>query len=234
MKLHAVLLCRTEILGQVLLCSIMKKCKKPNFSSWFKIYVYYSPKTSNPGDKTGKSHFPTEFYPNQSWERHSHQDLKCGCHQRIPSYSTNEGTTLLSPSFRDRKYSLQLSKSSWNLSAHLFQITANYHSEDLIFIKAQFLFWHRANWLEVLRTVYADYRSFSKSVTVGAASLWTLVKISPHISNISKRFCIWCLALVRAWIWPFFVKIRGFSVENWGWTLWFDSGVVQSLEVVVG
>lgn len=45
---------------------------------------------------------------------------------------------------------------------------ANHHSEDLIFIKAQFLFWHRTNWLEVI-TVYTEYGSLSKSVMWGAA-----------------------------------------------------------------
>lgn len=199
-------------------------------------YYIYMPKNSYPGDKTGKSHFPIDIYPKQSWERLSHHDPKYGCHQRIPSHLQMRVLLwflLLSETGNTACRSQSQVKIVLPTSCRLKKKKnpANYHSEDLIFIKAQFLFWHRANWLEVLRIVYTDYWSLSKSVIVGAASLWMLVKISPHISNISKRFCIWCLTLMRVWIWPLIVKIRGFSVENCSWTLWFDSGMVQSLEV---
>lgn len=36
-------------------------------------------------------------------------------------------------------------------------IMLGHHSEYLIFMKSEFLLWHRTNWIAVTRTVYAEY-----------------------------------------------------------------------------
>jgi len=41
--------------------------------------------------------------------------------------------------------------------ADLKKKDVDHHSEDLIFIKAQFLCWHGDNWMEVIRNVYTEY-----------------------------------------------------------------------------
>lgn len=46
--------------------------------------------------------------------------------------------------------------------------SASHHSEYLIFMKSEFLLWHGTNWIEVKRTVYAEYYS-SKPVAAEAA-----------------------------------------------------------------
>lgn len=172
----------------------MQKCNKINFPNWFIIYTYYSPSNICPGDKTSKTYFSIEVYPKQSWGRSSHCDPKYDFHQWPPSYFYKLMYHFVPFFF----FLIQTANANSSTQSQVkvvlftwgrFNYNASHHSEYLIFMKSEFLLWHGTNWIEVKRTVYAEYYS-SKPVAAEAAGRWTIVEICLHISTISKRFAL--------------------------------------------